>query len=65
MEKVALLRCEEYDVDLIEKKLREGFGLLGGEEYLRKLIPEGSTRKAKVQNRSLLWHLREESTSIL
>ena len=30
MEKVALLRCEEYDVDLIEKKLREGFGLWAG-----------------------------------
>jgi len=42
MEKVALLRCEEYDADVIEKKLREGFELLGGDAYLRKLIPEGS-----------------------
>lgn len=42
MEKVALLRCEEYDVDLIEKKLREGFELLGGEAYLKKLIPHNS-----------------------
>lgn len=39
MEKVALLRCEEYDVDLIEKKLREGFDLLGGDEFLKELIP--------------------------
>jgi uncharacterized protein (DUF362 family)/Pyruvate/2-oxoacid:ferredoxin oxidoreductase delta subunit len=42
MEKVALLRCTEYDVDLIEKKLREGFELLGGGAYLKKLIPQGS-----------------------
>lgn len=42
MEKVALLRCEEYDVDLIEKKLREGFQLLGGDSFLRQLIPENS-----------------------
>ncbi|MGE5628741.1 MAG: DUF362 domain-containing protein [Solirubrobacterales bacterium] len=42
MEKVALLKCEEYDVDKIEKKLREGFDLLGGDEYLKKLIPSGS-----------------------
>ena len=39
MENVALLKCMEYDVDLIEKKLREGFELLGGHEFLRKLIP--------------------------
>lgn len=42
MEKVALLRCTDYDVDLIEKKLREGFELLGGDVFLRRLIPEGS-----------------------
>lgn len=42
MEKVALLKCEEYDVALIEKRLREGFKLLGGHSYLRKLIPFGS-----------------------
>jgi uncharacterized protein (DUF362 family)/NAD-dependent dihydropyrimidine dehydrogenase PreA subunit len=42
MENVALLRCEEYNVDLIEKKLREGFELLGGEAFLKKLIPHNS-----------------------
>jgi uncharacterized protein (DUF362 family)/Pyruvate/2-oxoacid:ferredoxin oxidoreductase delta subunit len=42
MEKVVLLRCNEYDVDLIEKNLREGFNLLGGESFLRKLIPYNS-----------------------
>ena len=42
MEKVALLKCTEYDVDLIEKKLREGFEFLGGDSYLRNLIPENS-----------------------
>ena len=42
MENVALLKCTEYDVDLIEKKLREGFQLLGGHDFLRKLIPRNS-----------------------
>lgn len=42
MERVALLKCEEYDVDLIEKKLREGFELLGGEKFLKELIPVNS-----------------------
>ena len=42
MEKVALLKCTDYDVNIIEKKLREGFELLGGEEYIRKLIPYNS-----------------------
>ncbi|MCB2309405.1 DUF362 domain-containing protein [Clostridium estertheticum] len=42
MENVALLKCERYDVDLIEKKLREGFELLGGDDFLRKLIPKDS-----------------------
>lgn len=42
MEKVALLKCKEYDVDKIERKLREGFKLLGGASFLRKLIPENS-----------------------
>lgn len=41
-QKVALLRCDEYDVDLIEKNIRNGFELLGGEEYIKKLIPSGS-----------------------
>jgi len=42
MEKVALLKCTSYDVDNIEKKLREGFELLGGTSFLRTLIPENS-----------------------
>lgn len=42
MEKVALLRCSEYEVDVIEKKLREGFELLGGESFLKSLIPHNS-----------------------
>jgi uncharacterized protein (DUF362 family)/NAD-dependent dihydropyrimidine dehydrogenase PreA subunit len=42
MEKVALLKCTDYDADQIEKKLREGFELLGGAAFLRKLIPENS-----------------------
>ncbi len=42
MQKVALLRCKEYDVDLVEQTLRKGFDLLGGEEYIRKLIPYGA-----------------------
>ncbi len=42
MENVALLKCMEYDVDLLEKKLREGFQLLGGHEFLKKLIPKDS-----------------------
>lgn len=43
MEKIALLKCTEYDVDKIESKLREGFELLGGSAFLRKLIPENSS----------------------
>ena len=39
MEDIALLKCIKYDVDLIEKKLREGFDLLGGDKFLKKLIP--------------------------
>lgn len=42
MEKVALLKCNSYEVDIIEKKLREGFDLLGGDKYLKKLIPYNS-----------------------
>lgn len=42
MEKVALLNCTEYDVEQIEKKLREGFELLGGAAFLRELIPLNS-----------------------
>ena len=39
MEKVALLKCEDYNVKLIEDKLREGFNLLGGDKFLKELIP--------------------------
>lgn len=42
MEKVALLKCTDYDTDLIEKTIREGFELLGGEAYINKLIPRDS-----------------------
>lgn len=42
MENVALLKCTSYDVDLIEKTLREGFELLGGDSFLRSLIPKNS-----------------------
>ncbi|MCM8711348.1 DUF362 domain-containing protein [Clostridium sp. SYSU_GA19001] len=43
MQKVALLKCSDYNVELIEKTLRNGFELLGGDSYLRKLIPHGSS----------------------
>ncbi len=43
MERVALIRCESYDVDQLEQKLRDGFELLGGESFLRRLIPAGSS----------------------
>jgi len=42
VEKVVLLKCNDYDVDLIEIALREGFELLGGKAFLRKLIPENT-----------------------
>lgn len=42
MENVVLLKCTDYDVDNIEKKLREGFELLGGDSFLRTLMPENS-----------------------
>ncbi|MFL0248388.1 DUF362 domain-containing protein [Candidatus Clostridium stratigraminis] len=42
MEKVALLKCTDYNVDLVEKSIREGFNLLGGEAYINKLIPRDS-----------------------
>ena len=32
----------DYDVELLEKKLREGFELLGGDEFLKELIPYNS-----------------------
>jgi len=42
MDKVVLLRCDKYEVDVIEKKLREGFDLLGGDDFLKRLIPPSS-----------------------
>jgi uncharacterized protein (DUF362 family)/Pyruvate/2-oxoacid:ferredoxin oxidoreductase delta subunit len=42
MERVALLRCEDYDVRLIEKKLLEGFSFWGGDKFLKDLIPYNS-----------------------
>lgn len=42
MEKVALLKCENYDLDLVEKKIREGFELLGGDSFLKSLVPYNS-----------------------
>ena len=42
MESVALLKCTDYDVEMIEKTLRKGFELLGGDSFLRKLIPKNS-----------------------
>jgi uncharacterized protein (DUF362 family)/ferredoxin len=42
MEKVALLKCDSYEVDIVEAKLREGFNLLGGDAFLKKLIPYNS-----------------------
>ncbi len=43
MSKVALLKCSVYEVDQIEQVLREGFELLGGAGFLRRLIPVGSS----------------------
>lgn len=42
MDKVALLRCDRYEVDILERKLREGFDLLGGDDFLKRLIPPSS-----------------------
>jgi len=42
MEKVALLKCDSYDLDLVEKKIREGFDLLGGNSFIKSLIPYNS-----------------------
>ena len=43
MEQVALVECPSYDVDLVEQKLREALELLGGESFLRGLIPADSS----------------------
>ena len=37
MEKVALLKCNEYDLELIENTLRNGFELLGGDSFFKKV----------------------------
>lgn len=42
-ENVALLKCTSYDSIEIEKKIREGFELLGGDSYVRSIIPNGSS----------------------
>lgn len=42
MRRVSLLKCDSYEVGLLEKTLRDGFNLLGGDEYLKKLIPYNS-----------------------
>ncbi len=41
--KVALLECDRYNLEDIEKKLREGLELLGGERFIRQLVPPGSS----------------------
>lgn len=41
-EKVALLSCDSYQLDKLERKIREGFELLGGESFIRKLVPYNS-----------------------
>lgn len=43
MEKVALLKCDNYDADVIESKIRDGIELLGGDEFFKKVIPSNST----------------------
>ncbi|GAA0734396.1 DUF362 domain-containing protein [Clostridium oceanicum] len=42
MRDIVLLKCSDYNVLKIENKIREGFELLGGEEFLKKLIPYNS-----------------------
>ncbi|WP_097028510.1 DUF362 domain-containing protein [Clostridium peptidivorans] len=42
MRRVSLLKCDSYQVSSLEKTLRDGFDLLGGDEYLKKLIPYNS-----------------------
>ncbi|MCP3966437.1 MAG: DUF362 domain-containing protein [Lentisphaerae bacterium] len=43
MEKTALLKCPKYDAEMVECKIREGFELLGGEDYIRNIIPVNSS----------------------
>ena len=42
MNRVALLKCDGYHAKRVERKIREGFELLGGEEYIRSIIPKNS-----------------------
>jgi len=60
-EKVALLKCEDYDVGLIENKIREGFDLLGGEGFVKELIPESS----KVLLKPNLLSVEEENSPVV
>ncbi|SHF07225.1 DUF362 domain-containing protein [Alkalibacter saccharofermentans] len=60
-EKVALLRCASYDVDIIEEKIKEGFSLLGGEKYIKDLIPFGS----KVLLKPNLLSVEEENSPVV
>ncbi|MFA9397233.1 MAG: DUF362 domain-containing protein [Clostridiaceae bacterium] len=39
MDKVSLLRCNSYDLEKVEASLRKGFDLLGGDSFLKKIIP--------------------------
>lgn len=41
-EKVVLKRCTNYDVSSIEKSIREGIELLGGDSYFRNIVKENS-----------------------
>ncbi|WBW97598.1 DUF362 domain-containing protein [Oceanirhabdus sp. W0125-5] len=43
MNRVSLLKCDSYDAKKIESKIRYGFELLGGEEYIRSIIPQNSS----------------------
>ncbi|MDD4494881.1 MAG: DUF362 domain-containing protein [Eubacteriales bacterium] len=42
MEDIALLKCNNYKVNNVEKTLREGFELLGGDAFINRLIPHNS-----------------------
>lgn len=42
MDNVVLLKCSEYNIELIERKIRKGFELLGGDKFIRKIIPYNS-----------------------
>jgi len=61
MDKVVLLKCDKYDVGIIENKLWEGFNLLGGDEYLKKLIPPNS----KVLLKPNMLSIEEEESPVV